>query len=1231
MHSTPLYRARLLTHSNLFQSKHANAGLDGRSTPYLEFRMPMRALMLLEMLKSGASHAAPGEAPSNRSVCCFGDVQKAAKGLRLDSSPTAIRYLLGIFSGLGAVSWFEDVHPDLVVLCPQWLINAMACLIREHNGEHAQLLNDLKHDQDAITLFDEAHVRRGIFPVALLEYIWSSSKKMYKALRAQPEDIDALKNILVNFGLICRVRVQRDSTHSPEECYVVPALLADPPPGRNPSSCIRELLEYYPGADKCMCCWDFSESRWLPLHIFERLVGIVMVASRDVVHVFDVVMARGVADIRAGDAVLLLRLHAERWCITAQTVNYEDCPHASAWMLKLVRVGMRRLLRMFRVKVPHKVLIRTPKGNVEYSDLRRAHALVTTTDGHTMRAKELKRKWLPAVYDCKADCCTTKPRSSTWTRPKKPSRMRSKSASFIASASSSGTQTKPSKVSRRSSSRRSSKTASSKSMSSAASSSVVIPTWTPDPPPTLTSDPTSSSSVSEIPPAKAAFSTFTAEPTSSAGKRESSAAAPPQQQSASASGMPAVASAAPGSTAHALAVMSLSATPAATKDSQECTSDPTSSTSIAPVSQNVQWTPDPTSSTSAVGTPAPRSTSPPLTSDPTSSSSESPIISFLEAAEPEPNSTGASVPASTLPPNPPKLTAQQPQPASGAKTPAGVVTTVATWTPDPTSSTSAKATPSIASTTALTPDPTSSTSLTQSPSPLRPSPRHSARAASSSAKATAFSPRTITTAPPFTPQTIARGRVNFTNLQLLAAGGFGQVYKGTCTSKKFKHGSFALKRQSLYVQQPKNIKDLIRRQKARLETVQREAKIYFSPALNTGKCPHLAMLFDIALVKHPDGSKEPLMVLAWADAHPHNTLRKWINANRFAHVSELRTRLSFAIQMFSGLVQLHSSGQQNPNDPHTGFVHQDLKPANILLYGQGSAPLRLAITDFGLSTSPGRHAKVADGTRSYRSPEQWRKLRALSPSRDMWAASLILTELFGRQKTLIARKKYNQLCKEFKNHESRVDVQQLVTFALGISSAIAEDARQCEPALQGVQKRVIALTKRNFCLDAEIEGRVDSVNSRWTSLRCKTHLEHTWAHVFRELPWTQYYSQIPLPKRSLFESLPKNFRSSLYHDLMEDNILRMLLHRYRKIYREVSFGERAVVEREMESLRRQRRHAKRKRRMLQDKFIMHLVTSASDWQGGVGMNIWVGGVRMNIWVGGGGDEYRGWGHPLFVR
>ena len=352
------------------------------------------------------------------------------------------------------------------------------------------------------------------------------------------------------------------------------------------------------------------------------------------------------------------------------------------------------------------------------------------------------------------------------------------------------------------------------------------------------------------------------------------------------------------------------------------------------------------------------------------------------------------------------------------------------------------------------------------------------------------------------------------------------------------------------------------------------------------------MLFDIALVKHPDGVKEPLMVLAWADAHPHNTLRKWINAHHFAQVAELRTRLSFAIQMFSGLVQLHSSGQQNPSDPHPGFVHQDLKPANILLYGQGSAPLRLAITDFGLSTSPGKNAKVADGTRSYRSPEQWQKVRALSPSRDMWAASLILTELFGRQKTLRARKKYNHLCKEFKTHSSGVDVKQLVTFAQRIASAIAQDARQSEPALKGAQQCVIALTKQCFIVDAEIDGNLDSVNSRWTSLQCQTHLVHTWAQAFPELPWSNYYSQIPVPKRSLFESLPKNFRSSLYHDLMEDNILRMLLHRYRRIHRDVSKAERVVVEKEIESLRRQRRIAKRKRRMLQDKFIMHLVTHA---------------------------------------
>ena len=129
--------------------------LNGNETKYIDFEMPTRALMLLDELIT---------LYSERSVCSFKEVQNAAAELGLPDNNGFIRCLLEIFSALGAVSWFPKVDHNLVVLKPQWLLDSLACLIREHEGHHSQLLNDLKQDKHAIPLFKEAAVHRGFFP-----------------------------------------------------------------------------------------------------------------------------------------------------------------------------------------------------------------------------------------------------------------------------------------------------------------------------------------------------------------------------------------------------------------------------------------------------------------------------------------------------------------------------------------------------------------------------------------------------------------------------------------------------------------------------------------------------------------------------------------------------------------------------------------------------------------------------------------------------------------------------------------------------------------------------------------------------------------------------------------------------------------------------------------------------------------------------------------------------------
>ena len=146
-------------------------GLDGKKTKYVDFRMPTRALMLLDAIESGAHGVGDEDGGSSRRTCTFDDVSKAAAKLRLESHPDAIRHLLGIFAGLGAVSWFPDLDENLVVTKPQWLIDSMGCIIREHDGAHKELLDNIKADADAVQMFEEPMMKQGRFKVKFLHHI----------------------------------------------------------------------------------------------------------------------------------------------------------------------------------------------------------------------------------------------------------------------------------------------------------------------------------------------------------------------------------------------------------------------------------------------------------------------------------------------------------------------------------------------------------------------------------------------------------------------------------------------------------------------------------------------------------------------------------------------------------------------------------------------------------------------------------------------------------------------------------------------------------------------------------------------------------------------------------------------------------------------------------------------------------------------------------------------------
>ncbi|MEV5747635.1 serine/threonine-protein kinase [Actinoallomurus sp. NPDC052308] len=86
-------------------------------------------------------------------------------------------------------------------------------------------------------------------------------------------------------------------------------------------------------------------------------------------------------------------------------------------------------------------------------------------------------------------------------------------------------------------------------------------------------------------------------------------------------------------------------------------------------------------------------------------------------------------------------------------------------------------------------------------------------------------------------------------------------------------------------------------------------------------------------------------------------------------------------QLAGGLERLHAAG----------IVHRDLKPENILV--RSTAPLRLAITDFGLSRVIEQSVVFASSSRTlaYAAPESLSG--QVSPARDWWSLGIIVREL----------------------------------------------------------------------------------------------------------------------------------------------------------------------------------------------------------------------------------------------
>ena len=109
------------------------------------------------------------------------------------------------------------------------------------------------------------------------------------------------------------------------------------------------------------------------------------------------------------------------------------------------------------------------------------------------------------------------------------------------------------------------------------------------------------------------------------------------------------------------------------------------------------------------------------------------------------------------------------------------------------------------------------------------------------------------------------------------------------------------------------------------------------------------------------------------------SLKAWLRARRAV---DLATALDIAVQVASGLAYAE---RRRP-----GFLHRDVKPANVLLTPAGEAK----VTDFGLVGAAG--ARV--GTPAYMAPEVWADPGQATASADAYAFGVLLYELLtGRR------------------------------------------------------------------------------------------------------------------------------------------------------------------------------------------------------------------------------------------
>lgn len=142
----------------------------------------------------------------------------------------------------------------------------------------------------------------------------------------------------------------------------------------------------------------------------------------------------------------------------------------------------------------------------------------------------------------------------------------------------------------------------------------------------------------------------------------------------------------------------------------------------------------------------------------------------------------------------------------------------------------------------------------------------------------------------------------------------------------------------------------------------------------------------LATINHPavisvyasdveESSGIPFLVMEFVDGNSLDKHQEALQQNP----SEL---IGHFIQLMSGIHACHQKG----------IIHRDLKPENLLINSNN----QLKIVDFGIAKSASKHTKtgIALGTPHYMSPEQCLGKQDITAKTDVYAAGIILYEIF---------------------------------------------------------------------------------------------------------------------------------------------------------------------------------------------------------------------------------------------